>query len=87
MFFYYDSTLILLLPALIVSAIAQYKISQAYRKYSRIDSQRGITGEQAASSILRANGIYDVDIELVSGQMTDHYDPRAKKLRLSRDVF
>lgn len=87
MFFYYDSTLILLLPALIVSAIAQYKISQAYRKYSRIDSQRGITGEQAASSILRANEIYDVDIELVSGQMTDHYDPRAKKLRLSRDVF
>ncbi len=85
--FFYDSTLILLLPALIVSAIAQYKISQAYRKYSRIDSQRGITGEQAASSILRANGIYDVDIELVSGQMTDHYDPRAKKLRLSRDVF
>lgn len=85
--FFYDSTLVLLLPALIVSAIAQYKISQAYRKYSKINSLRGITGEQAASNILRANGIYDVDIELVSGRMTDHYDPRAKKLRLSRDVF
>lgn len=85
--FYYDSTLILLLPALIVSAIAQYKIFQSYRKYSKIDSRRGITGEQVASRILKANGIYDVDIELVSGQMTDHYDPRAKKLRLSRDVF
>ena len=55
--FYYDSTLILLLPALIVSAIAQYKIFQSYRKYSKIDSRRGITGEQVASRILKANGI------------------------------
>ena len=85
--FYYDSTMILLLPAIIVTIIAQYKISQAYRKYSKIDTERGYTGEQVAFNILRENGIYDVDIELVNGHMTDHYDPRAKKLRLSRDVF
>lgn len=85
--FFYDRTILLLLPALILSGIAQYKISQSYRKYSKINSVRGLTGEQAALNILRANGIYDVDIEMVSGHLTDHYDPRAKKLRLSRDVF
>lgn len=85
--FFYDRTIILLLPALILSAIAQYKISQSYRKYSKVNSIRGLTGEQSALNILRANGIYDVDIEMVSGNLTDHYDPRAKKLRLSRDVF
>lgn len=85
--FFYDRTLILLIPALILSAIAQYKISLSYRKYSKINSERGLTGEQAALNILRANGIYDVDIELVSGNLTDHYDPRSKKLRLSKDIF
>lgn len=85
--FYFDRTIILLLPAIIVSIIAQMKISSSYSKYSRINNQRGITGEQAAFEILRANGIYDVEIEMVNGRMTDHYDPRAKKLRLSRDVY
>lgn len=85
--FFYDRTLILLIPALILSAIAQYKISTSYRKYSKINSVRGLTGEQAALNILRANGIYDVEIELVNGNLTDHYDPRSKKLRLSRDIF
>lgn len=85
--FYFDRTIILLLPAIIVSIIAQMKISSSYSKYSRISNQRGVTGEQAAYEILRANGIYDVEIEMVNGRMTDHYDPRAKKLRLSRDVY
>ncbi len=85
--FFYDPTMILLIPAIIVTIIAQYKISQSYRKYSQIQSYRGLTGEQAAREILNANGIYDVDIEMVRGHMTDHYDPRAKVLRLSRDVF
>ena len=85
--FFYDSTMILLLPAIIVTIFAQYKISQSYKKYSRINTGNGMTGEQIASNILRANGIYDVDIELVNGHMTDHYDPVSKKLRLSRDVF
>lgn len=85
--FFYDSTIILLLPAIIITAIAQYKISQSYKKYSKIDTQNKMTGEQVASNILRINGIRDVEIELVNGHMTDHYDPRAKKLRLSRDVY
>lgn len=85
--FYFDRTIILLIPAIIVSAIAQFKISSAYNKYSKITNQRGITGEQAAINILKANGIYDVEVEMVNGRMTDHYDPRAKKLRLSQDVY
>ena len=84
---YFDSSILLLLPAIIVTIIAQCKISQTYKKYSKIDSKRSITGEQAALQILRANGIYDVDVEMVNGHLTDHYDPRAKKVRLSRDVF
>lgn len=84
---FYDSTLILILPAIIVTIIAQMKISQSYRKYSQINTERNYTGEQVAYNILRDNGIYDVEIELVPGEMTDHYDPRAKKLRLSRNVY
>ena len=85
--FFYDSTMILLIPAIIVTIIAQYKISQSYNKYSKINTERGYTGEQVASNILKENGIYDVEIEVVNGHMTDHYDPRAKKLRLSKDVY
>ncbi|BAK56379.1 hypothetical protein SFBM_0601 [Candidatus Arthromitus sp. SFB-mouse-Japan] len=85
--FYFDRTIILLIPAIIVSAIAQFKISSAYNKYSKVTNQRGITGEQAAINILKANGIYDVEVEMVNGRMTDHYDPRAKKLRLSQEVY
>ncbi len=85
--FYFDRTILLLVPAIIVSIIAQIKISSSYSKYSRINNQRSITGYDAAYDILRANGIYDVEIEMVNGRMTDHYDPRAKKLRLSREVY
>lgn len=85
--FYFDRTMILLIPAIIVSVIAQIKISSSYNKYSKVNNQHGITGEQVALEILRSNGIYDVEVEMVNGQMTDHYDPRAKKLRLSRDVY
>lgn len=85
--FYYDSSMILLVPAIILTIYAQFKISSAYSKYSKINSIKGITGEQAAISILRDNGIYDIDVEVVSGKMTDHFDPAAKKIRLSKDVF
>ncbi len=85
--FLYDSSILFLVPAIIVTIIAQFKISSAYSKYSKINSARGITGEQVALNILRNNGIYDVDVEMVNGKMTDHFDPRAKKIRLSREVF
>ncbi|EIA31123.1 hypothetical protein SFB5_031G2 [Candidatus Arthromitus sp. SFB-5] len=86
--FYFDRTIILLIPAIIVSAIAQFKISSAYNKYSKVTNQRGITGEQAAINILKANGIYDVEVEMVNGRMTDHYDPRDEKIEIiTRGLF
>lgn len=85
--FLYDSSMLLLVPAIIITLIAQFKISSAYSKYSKINSVKGVTGEQVALNILRDNGIYDVEVEMVNGKMTDHFDPRAKKIRLSREVF
>lgn len=85
--FRFDSTILILIPALIISAIAQIKISSTYKKFAAVNNQRGITGEQTALNILKQNGIYDVDVELTSGHLTDHYDPTRKKLRLSRDIF
>ena len=73
-------------PALIFMIYAQIKVSSTYKKYSRVINQRGITGAQAASQLLRNNGLASVPIETVAGKMTDHYDPTKKVLRLSPGV-
>lgn len=87
MFFpFYDSTIILIIPALIFSLWAQHKINSAYSKYSRVPSSTGVTSDQAARAILDSNGLYNVRIEHIAGNLTDHYDPRAKVLRLSASV-
>lgn len=82
-FFFFDSTMLLLIPAILLSLYAQYKVKSAYRKYSEIGNSAGISGAQTAAEILRRNGIYDVGIEEVPGVLSDHYDPAAKKVRLS----
>lgn len=83
-FFFFDPTMILLIPALILAGWAQMKVRATYRQFQQISSARGITGAMAAEAILRSNGIYNVEIEAVPGELTDHYDPRVKKLRLSQ---
>ncbi len=83
--FYYDWTMILLLPVIIFTIYAQAKVSRNYSKYSNVRTARGITGMQAAQEIMRANGI-DVPIEVISGRLTDHYDPCKNVLRLSSAV-
>ncbi|MBC2578975.1 zinc metallopeptidase [Clostridium sp. DJ247] len=85
--FYFDSTFIILIPALIVSAWAQFKISSTFDKYSRYSSRNGYTGAQVARMLLDSNGLYDVPVELIPGKLTDHYDPRNKTMRLSEEVF
>lgn len=85
--YYFDWTMILLIPAMILSMYAQSKIQSEYRKYSRIRAQRGMTGAQVARSILDNNGLSDVSIELIGGELSDHYDPRSKVLRLSNPVY
>lgn len=86
--FYIDWTyIVLIMPALILAMAAQGKVSSTFNKYSRVQSHIGITGAEAARRIMEQNGIYDVSIERVSGNLTDHYDPSRKVLRLSDSVY
>ncbi|NLP34259.1 MAG: zinc metallopeptidase [Clostridiales bacterium] len=86
-FYYYDPTHILVFIGVILSLAASAKVRSTFAKYSRVRSVSGMTGAQAAERILHSSGIYDVRIERVSGQLSDHYDPRNKVLRLSDSVY
>jgi Zn-dependent membrane protease YugP len=85
--FYFDSTFLLLVPAMLISFYAQSKISSTFNKYSKVRSYNGYTGAQVARMILDDSGLHNVPIELVSGKLSDHYDPKSKVLRLSQDVY
>ena len=78
---------ILVVPALIISLIAQAKVKTTYAKMSRMMNSRGLTGAQAAENVLRYYGITDVRSEQVAGSLTDHYDPRSNVIRLSDGVY
>ncbi|MBS4536430.1 zinc metallopeptidase [Clostridium sp. D2Q-14] len=82
-----DIGFILLIPAIIFSMYAQSKVNSTFNKYLKRQSESGYTGYQVARAILDRNGLYDVDIELVKGRLSDHYDPRKRVLRLSREVY
>ncbi|MHB2147572.1 zinc metallopeptidase [Calditrichota bacterium LG25] len=82
-FFFFDPTMILLIPAFILAVWAQIKVKSTYNKFKKVAAASGMTGAQVAKQILQRNGIYDVEIEAVAGELTDHYDPRVKKVRLS----
>ena len=87
-FFYFDvSYIIYVLPALILAMWAQMKVSSTYSKYGQIRSMRGITGAEVAERILRLYGIFDVRVERIPGNLTDHYDPRSNVIRLSDAVY
>lgn len=89
MFYYFPDIyyLVLVLPALIIAMIAQTKVKSTFDKYSKVFSSKGITASNVAETILRGNGIYDVDVESVQGNLNDHFDPRTKKIRLSTPVY
>ncbi|MBO1263728.1 zinc metallopeptidase [Proteiniclasticum sp. SCR006] len=82
-----DPTILLLIPAMILSIYAQSKIKSAYNIYSREGLKSGMTGAEVARMVLDRSGLQDVSIERVAGNLTDHYDPRKKVLRLSSDVY
>lgn len=86
-FGYFDPTIIILIPAIIFTLIAQSKVKSAYSKYLRVPSRRGISGYQAARMILDNNGMRHVPIELTAGTLSDHYDPKNDVMRLSNDVY
>lgn len=79
--------MILVLPTLLFALYAQIKVKSSFEHYSKVTTSRRMTGEQAARQILRGNEIYDVSVERVAGSLTDHYDPKAKVIRLSDKVF
>ena len=85
--YYYDWSYMLLLPAIIFTMYAQFKVQGNFKKYSNVRAMRGLTGAQAARRMLDAAGLHDVAIEPIRGSLTDHYDPRAQVLRLSQTVY
>ena len=79
--------LILVVPTMVLSMIAQLMVKTTFAKYSKVSCSRAITGQDAAALLLRVNNINDVKIEPSSGSLTDHYSPSDKKLRLSEPVY
>ncbi len=84
---FYDSTMLLLIPAMIFAFYAQGKINTTFNKYLQVPNRYGYSGFEAARIILDANGLMDVNIELIKGRLSDHYDPRHKVIRLSNEVY
>ena len=89
MYYYYDYSWFVLLPAIIFTFITQARITSAYSNYSRIPNSRHITGGDAARRMMDANGLSDVRINILNGgnSLTNFYDPKTKSLNLSRQVY
>ena len=87
-YYYFDWTyVVLVLPCVLLSLWASANVNSTFRKYSQQYSSRRLTGAEAAQRVLSANGLYGVRIERISGNLTDHYDPRTNVIRLSDSVY
>lgn len=84
---YFDPTYMLVLIGVVICLAASAKMRSTFSRYSRIRNHSGMTGREAAEQVLHRAGIYDVRVEHVSGNLTDHYDPRSKVLRLSDATY
>ena len=85
-YFYFDPTMLILIPGVIIALWAQMRVQSNFSKYSRGPSRSGISASDMAREILASQGIYNVRVEQVRGTLTDHYDPTAQALRLSDSV-
>ena len=85
--FYFDPTYIFVIIGALICAIASFNVSATYKRYSEVTNRRGLTAEAVAAQMLREAGIHDVRIEHVAGNLTDHYSPKEKVLRLSDSVY
>ena len=85
--YYFDPTYILIIIGAVICLIASARVKTTFHKYNRVRSMSGMTGAQAAERILHSAGIYDVSVQHVSGELTDHYDPRNKTLSLSDSTY
>lgn len=86
-YFAYYMTGFIMIPVLIFSAVCQIMVSSNFKKYSRIRNSRGMSGADAAYRLLQLNGVTDVKIKRISGNLTDHYNPSTKEICLSESVF
>jgi Zn-dependent membrane protease YugP len=86
MFFWDPYYMLYMLPAFILMMLASWYVKSAYRKWSKVPAQSRLSGAEAAQRLINAGGLYGVQIEAIRGEMTDHYDPRSKVLRLSAGV-
>ena len=85
--YYFEPTYILVLIGAVLSMIASARVNSTFNKYARVRSMSGMTGAQTAEAILRSRGIHDVRVEHIRGNLTDHYDPTKKVVRLSDSVY
>ena len=83
----FDPTYLLVVAGALLSMWASSRVNGTFRKYSGVRSRAGMTGAEAARKILHSQGIYDVTVQAVGGQLTDHYDPRTKTVNLSEPVY
>lgn len=83
----FDPTIILILIGVAVSALASAKVNGTFNKYAKVRSACGMTGAEVAQRLLHSQGIYDVAVRQVAGNLTDHYDPRTKTVNLSQSVY
>lgn len=86
-YYYYDVTYLLVVIGAIFSMIASAQVNGTFNRYSKVRSMSGMTGAQTARRILDQNGLYNVKVEHINGNLTDHYDPRSKVLRLSDATY
>ncbi len=84
---FFDPTFVLLIPAIVIALYAQHRVRSTYKAFENVHARSGLTGAQAARKILDKNGMQDVAVEEVAGELSDHYDPRAKIVRLSSGVY
>ena len=85
--FYYDWTMLLVIPGLLLGMWAQHKVNASFHKYERVLSRSGMTAESVARALLNHSGCSNVNIQQTQGTLTDHYDPRSNTLRLSSSVY
>lgn len=85
-YYYFDWTIIIVIPAMLLALYAQYKVNSTYNKFSSIGNKHGYTARDVARQILDSNGLQEVRIEHIKGNLTDHYDPKANVIRLSDSV-
>ncbi len=87
MFYYWDSTYILVIIAMLLSLWASFGVKSTFAKYQEVKTARGITGAEAARRVLDMNGLQNIRVERVSGELTDHFDPKNNVIRLSDSTY